>query len=176
MARTALLIIDMQKGVYDYADKKHKPRVLKGVKQLETAARKAGVPIIWARYVSNPRNPHPKEWAADYLPGKPGTEFIPQVSPRPGDAVIDRDGYNCFHNSKLKRVLGDIRRLVLCGVNTEQCILATAGHASDDGYEVIVARDAIGTCAPALHEPALKIIGEYLGKVASLAEAKRMMK
>jgi nicotinamidase-related amidase len=59
---------------------------------------------------------------------------------------------------KLRRITGPSPRLVLCGVSTDCCVMATALGAVDDGAFVRVVADACGAKTPALHEGALSLL------------------
>jgi nicotinamidase-related amidase len=51
----------------------------------------------------------------------------------------------------------DTSTLVLCGVSTECCVLATAIAAADDGMSVRIVRDACASVDRATHEAALHV-------------------
>jgi len=58
----------------------------------------------------------------------------------------------------LQRLTGLADAIVLCGVSTECCVLATALAAVDDGVFVRVVADACGTKTPEIHEGALSLL------------------
>ena len=60
--------------------------------------------------------------------------------------------------SDLQRLTGPAPTLVLCGVSTDCCVLATAFAAVDDGAFVRVVADACGAKTPAIHEGALSLL------------------
>ncbi|MBI1973362.1 cysteine hydrolase [Candidatus Micrarchaeota archaeon] len=175
--KSALMVIDMQHGTYDAVNAATQRRVLRNVKLLESAARKAGSPVVWATYVYNPRNSPRVEWGRYLLPDRQGTKLVGGLKPIKGDLKVERSAYDCFQKSNLQAKLAKsgVKRLIICGLNTEQCVLTTAQHAYDACYDVNVVRDAVGTCAPELHGPALKMIGEYFGKVVSMSQARGLM-
>jgi nicotinamidase-related amidase len=57
----------------------------------------------------------------------------------------------------LQGLVGDAT-LVICGVATECCVMATAFDAADAGYEVVVVADACAGATSTLHEQALCIM------------------
>jgi len=71
--------------------------------------------------------------------------------------VFDKATYSAFGNVEFARYLAmrQARSLVLSGVETDVCVLATALDAVDRGFRVIVAADAVTSWSPAGHRAAL---------------------
>lgn len=61
----------------------------------------------------------------------------------------------------LLRELGS-RRLVICGMATEGCVLFTASDAYMRGFELFVPRDGCASESPARHRSALDIMKKML--------------
>ena len=59
---------------------------------------------------------------------------------------------------QLQHLTGPAPRLVLCGVSTDCCVMATALGAVDGGAFVRVVADACGAKTPAIHEGALSLL------------------
>ena len=76
--------------------------------------------------------------------GDPGHEILDQVAPRRGDLVLDKNTSSAFHSSPMDLLLRNMKveTLVLTGLATDQCVLATAIDAADRGFHVIMAADA----------------------------------
>jgi len=72
-----------------------------------------------------------------------------------------------YLDEKLKA--NDIDTIVISGLWTDECILATAYAGSSRGYDVIVVRDAVAT-ATANHKTALTIAESTVAKVLSTEE------
>lgn len=107
------------------------------------------------------------------LDGMPGCTVMPALAD-PADRVVDtKKRYDCFRATDLDfhlRAHG-INTVILTGVNTNSCVLATATAANVRDYAVIVAREAVDTMDdPSLHEAALAIIGTAFGWVLSTDE------
>lgn len=108
------------------------------------------------------------------LPGSPGLAIMPELLNINYDIVVDtKKRYDSFTATELDHVLRSkgIDTLLLTGVNTNSCVLATtvAGNARD--YKVIVIEDCVDTMDPALHEPALDIIRKAFGWACHSTEA-----
>ncbi len=95
----------------------------------------------------------------------PGLEVMPEVL-RDGDIVVaTKKRYDCFVATDLEHVLRslDIDTLILTGINTNSCVLATAIAGNVRDYAVTVVRECVDTMDRSLHEPALDIIDAAFG-------------
>ena len=105
------------------------------------------------------------------LPGSPGLEVMPQVLDAARDIVVSsKKRYDCFHATELDHVLRSrgVDTLLLTGVNTNSCVLATTIAANTRDYRAIVVAECVDTMDPTHHDPALAIIGQAFGWIASL--------
>lgn len=98
--------------------------------------------------------------------GMPGCTIMPQLLD-PSDRVVDtKKRYDCFVGTDLDvhlRAHG-INTLILTGVNTNSCVLATAVAANVRDYAVIVATDCVDTMdGPDLHAAGLLCIRTAFG-------------
>lgn len=107
------------------------------------------------------------------LPGSPGLELMPEVYDAAHDLVVTgKKRYDCFLATDLDHVLRSrsIDTLLLTGVNTNSCVLATTIAASTRDYAPVVVRDCVDTMDPDLHEAALRVISQAFGWVATAEE------
>jgi len=74
----------------------------------------------------------------------------------PATPVVDEPTFSKW-GPQLEAVVGDAP-LVLCGVATECCVLATAYAAADAGRDVTVVSDACAGATAELHDAALRIL------------------
>ena len=149
---------------------------------LVDAARRAGIPIVFTRFVYRPDysdggilvdelRPHLKDGRA-LREGDRDGELIGELRPRPGEHVVDKNRYSAFLGTKLEQILTEngVRTLVLCGVTTNMCVETTARDASQRDYRVYVVREATGEYDAARHEHALDAIAFGFGWVVGLDE------
>ena len=108
------------------------------------------------------------------IDGMPGCTIMPQLYDEGRDRVVDtKKRYDCFLGTDLDFHLKahGINTLILTGVNTNSCVLATATAANVRDYAVIVATDCVETMdGPELHEAGLACIRTAFGWTLSNAE------
>jgi nicotinamidase-related amidase len=106
------------------------------------------------------------------LEGMPGLELMPGIG-RDGDTVIaTKTRYDCFVGTDLDFVLraGEHDSLLVTGVNTNSCVIATSVAASVRDFGVFVVEEGVDTMLSAeLHEAALSVIDASFGWVVSAA-------
>jgi nicotinamidase-related amidase len=121
--------------------------------RLLTAARGAGVRVVHATFEGflGGGEPGPAPlWRAlresrQWRPGHPATQVIAELFD-PGDLVVTRHhGLSPTWGTELLPVLRGmgIRTVVLAGVSLNVALPLTAADAAQDGFRVIVARDAV---------------------------------
>jgi nicotinamidase-related amidase len=107
------------------------------------------------------------------LKGSPGCTIMPEVFEN-SDFVIDaKKRYDCFFATDLDLSLRahGVDTVLITGVNTNSCVLATAAAACCRDYAVVVVSDCVDTMdGPDFHQWALRIIGTAFGQVLSAAE------
>lgn len=104
------------------------------------------------------------------LPGSPGLELMPGLLDEKRDVVVqNKKRYDCFAATELDHVLRSrgVDTLLLTGVNTNSCVLATTIAANVRDYAAVVVEECVDTMDPALHANALGIIRQAFGWVAT---------
>lgn len=129
-AATALLVIDMQRGVVD--GNYEVDRVTRTISQLVDRARAAEVPVIWVH------DHH--ELEIDSAPW----QLVEGLEAGDGEARIDKTYGDAFEGTNLAEVLAEkgIGRLVVSGAQTDACIRSTLHGALTRGYDVTLVSDA----------------------------------
>jgi biuret amidohydrolase len=156
--RLALVVYDMQAGILgQIADRE---RVVAQVTRVLEAARAASVRTVFTRHVTLPTElmgaSQMRMWmawqqaerAADIVspfpPDAPATQLVPELTPNPREAVLDKVTMSAFEGTPLDIVLRDcgIASVAIVGVALEVGVEPTVRHAADLGYLPIVVTDA----------------------------------
>jgi nicotinamidase-related amidase len=138
---TALIIIDMQKGMCSPSlPPRNNPDAEDNIARLLAAWREAGQPVVNVRHIS--RSP-----SSVFAPGQEGVEFQARFIPLAHEHVVEKNVPDAFINTGLERWLHarDIRRVVIAGVSTENSVEASARTAGNLGFETVVVADACFT-------------------------------
>jgi nicotinamidase-related amidase len=157
MSETALLIIDVQSGMFrPNAPVYEGEELLANLHMLIDSARVAEVPVVYIQHNGGPAHP--------LAIGTADWEIHPAIEPHPHDIVVQKHTPDSFHETDLhiKLAARGIRRLVICGIQTDVCVDTTCRRAFSLGYDVTLAADAHSTWANAelgLH--AEQIIGHH---------------
>jgi nicotinamidase-related amidase len=194
--RTALLIVDMQKGFMDPGEAMAVPPawdIVPGIKDLADFCRQKAVPVLYTEYCYNQNIPillgdlHPEHRRA--VPGQPtgfgcpsscclegeeNVNTIPDLKPQPGEPVIRKYWYDAFNQTSLDGALRcqDIKSLVVTGIMTDICVFATIVGAFNREYKMVVVKDATATLWPNIQEATLDIIQRAYARVRTAKEVK----
>jgi nicotinamidase-related amidase len=103
------------------------------------------------------------------LAGSPGTQVIPELWDD-NDVLVDtKKRYNPYLATDLEFTLRSrlgIDTIILCGVNTNTCVMCTAFESTNRDFRVIIAEEAVDTMdGEEMHRFALKSIAASLGWV-----------
>lgn len=103
--------------------------------------------------------------------GEPGVSIIQELQPLPDEWQMDKPAHSCFVHTSLDQQLRaeGITHLVVAGVTTQCCVLATYRHASDLGYYCLLLDDCCAAFKPKDHDATVQILqseGGVLGWVA----------
>jgi ureidoacrylate peracid hydrolase len=128
---------------------------------------------FWRTRSEDPNNPR-KNVMRHNLIGMPGGQVMPGLLDAGRDPVVStKKRYDAFVGTDLQLLLRakGINTLIVTGVNTNSCVLATVSAACSLDYAVLVPSDCVDTMdAPALHEAALLCIRTAFGFVMHSSE------
>jgi nicotinamidase-related amidase len=138
MPRTALLVIDVQRGAFDGV--RCEPitdaqRLVDHSVALIHAAREAAVPIVFIQHCAEPGDA--------FEEGSPHGELHEALQPLSGDKVLKKHASSAFQGTDLAGLLDGLgaERLVVCGLQSEFCVFNTSRSALDKGFALTVAED-----------------------------------
>jgi nicotinamidase-related amidase len=155
---TALLVIDAQESFRQRPDDwaaTANPAVLDNIALLVDHARTVGDPVVWITH-SEPGT------GGVFDPALGFVRVIGELAPAADEAAVTKTTINAFASTDLQERLqgAGIRRVVICGIRTEQCCETTARVAADLGFEVEFVTDATTTSAIPTHGALAAVSGD----------------
>jgi nicotinamidase-related amidase len=182
MSQTALLVQDLQNGIVDMvADESVKEPYLKRVAAAISAARKAGIKVIYVVVAfrpgypeispDNPRFSQVKSMGA-FVEGDRSTKVHDLVAPAENEPIVVKRRVSGFLNTDLEAILrsAGVRNLVLTGIATSGVVLSSLRHASDMDYKVTVLEDLCLDRDPEVHKVLMEKVFTSQAKVQSSEE------
>jgi nicotinamidase-related amidase len=166
---TALVLIDLQKGIVGYPVAHPIEGVLANAAKLVAAFRKAGQPIVivnvnpagaWTKSRKEPASPRPAP-PADWL------EIVPEIKTEPTDIFITKHTWGAFFETAFDDELKkrNVTGIVIGGVSTSKGVEGTARQASELGYNIAFATDAMTDTVADAHAISIKYIFPGIGEV-----------
>ena len=160
VARSALLVVDMQRFFADPAGKGYLPctaAIMPNLRQLLAVFRRAGRPVIYTRHAHHPEMLDAgimvRWWKENIIEGTPESEIIAKLAPRSSEKVVTKHRYSAFFDTDLATVLRSLRieDLVISGVMTNMCVESTARDAYFRDYRSFIPADATGAPTEEMH-------------------------
>ncbi len=136
------------------------------------ALRRAGIPIIWLNWGTRPDranlppgvihvydpngtgvgigDPLPKTGRRVLQRGSASAAIVDGLTVGPEDLHVDKSRMTGFTDTELDSILRnlDVSTLLFCGVNIDQCVLATLMDAASLGYDCVLVEDCAATSSP----------------------------
>jgi maleamate amidohydrolase len=132
-----------------------------------------GAPVTATRHMhSDPGEPWPLThfFPRPLLAEDPLAELMPEFASRLGPKIFDKDRFDALSNPQLCNLVAARDLLVIAGVQTHRCVLATALAAASLGVMPVVVADACAAPRPADHDAALRVLGSAHALVCSTDE------
>jgi maleamate amidohydrolase len=180
--RPALLVIDMSLGFTSPDSPLHCElgTALDAIEQLLEAARARGAPVVYTTVSYGEGEKAVAKSFIDKVPalltlaeGSAFTEIDPRIAPRPHEPVLNKLFASAFFGTSLQSLLAahDCDSVVVTGASTSGCVRATAVDVLQNGYRLVIPREAVGDRDPAAHRQALHDVDAKYGDVVSLEQA-----
>jgi nicotinamidase-related amidase len=133
---TALLVIDVQIAmIEDDPAPFRSAEVLAAIRDVLERARAAKTPVLYVQYEHATYEPMQRD--------APGWQIHPAVAPRPGERIVHKKASDSFYGTPLRSELDalGVTRLVVAGLQTEQCVDTTCRRAISLDYDVTLVAD-----------------------------------
>ncbi len=170
--QTALIVVDLQKGVMSAATMEPIAPVIDRAVALIRAFRQHDLPVVLVNAAGTaPGRTEQRRRHTGPLPDG-FTDFIPELDRQPGDLVVTKYSWGAFAATDLDvrlKSLG-VTQVVVVGVATGTGVEATARQAFEAGYNVALAIDAMTDTRPEAHAYSIKNVFPRLGETATAEE------
>lgn len=146
--RSALLVIDAQKGLFSGPVPPHRAdEVVGNINLLIAKARLAGAPVCFAQHSGPPGTP--------VEPGCPTWALLDGLDVAVGDHVFSKTRPSVFWQTGLDAWLraAGVGRLVVSGLKTEYCVDTACRVGFELGYRMVLAADAHSTMGSPVLSP-----------------------
>ena len=169
--KTALVVIDLQKGILAMAAERPINEVVRHASTLADAFRRRELPVVLVNVTggapgradqSRPRRPFPEGFA----------DLAPELNRQPQDHLVTKQTWGAFTGTDLAAHLKGlgVTQVVLAGVATSIGVESTARQAHELGFNVALAVDAMTDLNPDAHANSLTRIFPRLGETGATQE------
>lgn len=169
--KSALLVVDLQKGIAGLPTAHPMAGVVAGAVTLADAFRERGLPVVLINV--DAAAPGRTEQARPNIPMPPGwTDFLPELRQQESDHVVTKRTWGAFTGTDLERHLKQqgVTQVVIAGVATSAGVESTARHAHELGFNVALAADAMTDMNLDAHDRSIKLIFPRLGETGTSRE------
>jgi nicotinamidase-related amidase len=175
-ARTAILLIDTQDGIFNaraeiarpYFYRSARDTAIPNMARLVAAGRAAGAEIIYTVIASltldgRDRSLDYKQSGFHFAPGSPETKVIEALAPGADEMVLPKTSSSLFNSTNFEYLARNIGldTIVVTGFLTDQCIDHTVRDGADRGFRMILPTDACTTDTRERHKHAISACKGY---------------
>jgi len=168
---TALVAIDLQKGIVSLPTAHPMDGVAERARALADAFRMRGLPVVLVNVVGvAPGRTEQRRSQREFPPG--WSDLIPELNRQPQDHVVTKRTPGAFTNTDLDaylKTLG-VTQVVVVGVATSNGVEATARQAYEFGFNVTLATDAMTDLDAEAHRNSVTRIFPRIGETGTTQE------
>jgi nicotinamidase-related amidase len=170
--KTALIVIDLQKGIMGLPTVHPTEKVVKLARLAIDAFRRHHLPIVLvnAAGIAPGRTDAERPKLADFPPD--WIDLVPELNRQPEDHVVTKRTWGAFTNTNLDEHLKKlgVTQVVIVGVATSIGVESTARHAYENGFHVTLAVDAMTDMNADAHTNSITRIFPRLGATGTTQE------
>jgi nicotinamidase-related amidase len=174
----ALVVIDLQQGIVTAHKGDSVTRAVQQSAELAAAFRRYGLPVVLVNVTGRAPGRTENSRSGTMAGFPPGwADLIDELDVQPTDHLITKRRRSAFHDTGLDTLLRDlgVTQVLLTGISTSSGVESTARSASDYGYHVVVATDAIADPDAEAHRHSVGRIFPKLGETATTDEILDML-
>jgi nicotinamidase-related amidase len=174
--KTALIVIDLQKGIVSRPIAHPMDGVVKQAEALTEAFRAHGLPVVLVNVAGGAPGRTEQPRAHQEFPAG-WTDLILELNQQPQDHVVTKHTPGAFTNTGLEahlRALG-VTQLVIIGVATSNGVEVTARQAYELGFNVTLAIDAMTDPRADAHAYSITRVFPRIGETGTTPEIIRLL-
>lgn len=168
---TALIVIDLQKGIVTMPTVHPAADVVARAAELARAFRRHRLPVVLVNVTSGAPGRteqsrstagRPDDWA----------ELVPELDRQPSDHTVTKRTWGAFSNTGLREYLEKlgVTQVVIAGISTSAGVESTARCAHELGFNVTLAVDAMSDTNLDAHTNSITRIFPRLGETGTTSE------
>jgi nicotinamidase-related amidase len=170
-AKTALVVIDLQKGIVGLPTAHPTAEVVRHAASLAQAFRARGLPVVLVNVAGGAPG---RAEQARRLEGLPDgwTDLVPELRVQPDDLCVTKHTWGAFASTDIDARLKQlgVTQVVIVGVATSIGVESTARQAYEQGYNVTLAIDAMTDMSAECHTNSIMRIFPKLGETGTTQE------
>ena len=169
--KTALVVIDLQKGIVALPAVHPTSEVVKQARWLADAFRRHGLPVVLVNVAGGAPGRAEQTRSTGQFPAD-WTELVPELNRQPTDHTVTKRTWGAFTGTGLADHLKSegVTQIVIAGVATSIGVESTARHAHELGFHVTLAVDAMTDLNADAHANSLSRIFPRLGESGTTQE------
>jgi len=180
-AKTALVVIDLQKGIVAQQTKPYLAQdVIANASKLVDSFRKNDMPVFLVHVIITKETMlkvlSDESFLSSLSLSPDWSEFVPEMSPTSKDIVITKRQWGAFYGTDLELQLRrrGMSTIVLCGISTDFGVESTARFAYEYGFQQIFAEDAMASRSEEQHNAAVNFIFKRIGRLEKRMKSSRL--
>jgi nicotinamidase-related amidase len=162
---SALIVIDLQKGIVGVPTAHPAGEIIGRSAQLARAFRERGMPVVLVNVTGaapgrtetpRPKLSFPPDW----------TELVPELDQQPSDYLVSKQRVGAFIGTSLDEYLRQrgVTQVFLAGISTSAGVESSARSAYDYGYNVVFVVDAMTDRSADAHQYCVEKIFPRFGE------------
>ncbi len=170
-SKTALVAIDLQKGILSYPTVHPVSNVVANAASLADAFRRHRLPVVLVNVAGGAPGRVEQSRKLTDLPAD-WTQLAAELNRQPDDHTVTKRTWGAFTNTDLDAYLRarGVTQIVLCGVSTSIGVESTARFAYELGYNVTFATDAMTDTNADAHTNSVTRIFPRLGETGTTSD------
>jgi nicotinamidase-related amidase len=169
--KTALILIDLQKGIVSLPTVHPIREIVEHSTALAEAFRRKGLPVVLVNVAGRPTGRTEQAFNLSQLPAG-WTDLVPELNQQPEDHLVTKHTAGAFTATGLEEYLKNlgITQVVIAGVATSGGVESTARQAYEFGFNVTLAIDAMTDTNADAHNHSITRLFPRLGETGTTEE------